>query len=65
MMSRVHTKNTCMSRQLDMAVNALDKLRKMNLPPEAMTVIAEATISMRRIEHKSDASVNERTKVTE
>jgi hypothetical protein len=62
-MSRVHTKNNLMSKQLDIATSAFEKLRRMNLPPEAMTVIAEATVHMRRIEEKVDASVNGRTKV--
>ncbi len=62
-MSRVHTKVAHMSKQLDVAVAALNELRKMNLSPEAMTVIAEATISMRRIEQGVDASVNTRQKI--
>jgi hypothetical protein len=63
-MSRVHTKNTLMSKQLDIATSAFEKLRKMNLPPEAVSVIAEATVHMRRIEQKVDASVNKRTDLT-
>jgi hypothetical protein len=61
-MSRLETKNTLMSKQLDVSFSAFDKLRRMNLPPEAVSVIAEATVLMRRIEEKADKSTNGRQK---
>jgi hypothetical protein len=51
-----------MSKQLDVSFSAFDKLRRMNLPPEAVSVIAEATVLMRRIEEKADKSTNGRQK---
>jgi hypothetical protein len=57
---RLETKLTHISKQLDVATFALNELRKMKLPPDAVIVVAEAIIAMRRIEEKVDTCTKQK-----
>ncbi len=63
---RLETKLTHMSKQLDLYQNMAERLRTdKRIPIEVRGDITGIMLKVREMEHKSDASVNERTKVTE
>lgn len=62
-MSRERTKNTLMSRQLDLLQNLCERLRTdKRIPIEVRGDITSVMLRSRELEQRADVSVNERQK---